>query len=222
MPERRRLFLGIDCSSPWGGVALFDEVKVVGSVCIEGSRHHPFQPVQWIDELLSSLNASPEELAGVGVTKGPGVFTGLRVGLAVAKGLAFSLNIPLYTMTSCEAIARCLPIKGLICSLLDARRGEFYAAIYRWNKGVIEPLTEVMLLSKKRVKEMEGKVLFVGPGVTAAEVEGVDLPLPVAALVARYTCDMVKKDEEPDDPSSVLPSYIRLSDAEANRGIQVV
>ena len=222
MPERRRLFLGIDCSSPWGGVALFDGTKVLGAVCVEGSREHPFQPVYWIDKLLSVVNRSTKNLTSIGVTMGPGVFTGLRVGLSVAKGLAFSLDIPLYTLTSLEAIARCLVVDRLICPVLDARRRQFYTAIYRWLEGSLEPLTEVMLLSKEQVQDMRGKVLFVGPGLSAAGVEGMDLPMPSAASVAKYACEMWNQRAEPQEAATVTPLYIRPSDAEANKGIRVV
>ncbi len=222
MPERRRLFAGIDCSSPWGGIALFDGFKVVGSVCMQGSRAHPFQPVYWIEKLLAALNASTEELAGIGVTVGPGMFTGLRVGLAVAKGLAFSLDLPLYPLTSLEAIALCLPVKGLLCPVLDARRGQFYLAIYRWVDGSLQPVTDIMLLPKERVQEVSGKVVFVGPGLSAAGVKGLDLPMPTAAAVARWAYQSQGAGETPADVASLAPVYLRPSDAEANRGIRVV
>ncbi len=214
--------MGLDCSSPWGSVALFDGTKVLGSVCVEGSREHPFQPVYWIERLLSSLNATVDQLGGVGVTLGPGVFTGLRVALSVAKGLAFSMDLPLYTLTSLESIALCVTSDSLLCPVLDARRGEFYAAIYRWMNGELEPVTDVMLLSKDQLCRMEGKVLFVGPGLSAAGVKGMDLPMPTAAAVARFAWARSVEGVEPKDLAGVVPLYVRLSDAEASRGIRVV
>ena len=222
MPERRRLFLGIDCASPWGGVALFDGFRVVGSVCMEGDRRRPFQPLHWMDQLFSALHEVPESLAAVGVTLGPGMFTGLRVGLSVAKGLAFSLGIPLYTLTSLEALALCLPVDRLLCPLLDARRGQFYAALYRWFNDELEPITDVMLLSKDQVLSMKYKVLFLGPGLAAAGVEGVGLPLPTAAATARFAFESQRDHRPAENPAEVLPMYIRVSDAEANKGIRVV
>jgi len=222
MPEGRRLFLGIDCASPWGGVALFDGLRVVGSVCMVGDRNSPFQPLYWMEKLFSAQHHDLRSLAGVGVTCGPGMFTGLRVGLSVAKGLAFSLGVPLYTITSLEALALCLPVDRLLCPILDARRGQFYAAIYRWLNGVLEPVTDAMLLSKGQVQSMVSKVLFLGPGLAAAGVEGVELPLPAAAAVARFACESLEKGVSAVNPAEVLPIYLRVSDAEANRGIRVV
>lgn len=96
-----------------------------------------------IDELLKECGLKPSDLTQIAVAKGPGSYTGVRIGVTIAKTLAWSLNIPVKTVSSLEVLAaNGRFFQGLICPLFDARRGQVYTGLYQYRDGKLHGLEE--------------------------------------------------------------------------------
>ncbi|MBE0565423.1 MAG: tRNA (adenosine(37)-N6)-threonylcarbamoyltransferase complex dimerization subunit type 1 TsaB, partial [Krumholzibacteria bacterium] len=142
------LNLALDTATGAGRFALAegDRVLVYRPVNIQGSCADALLPV--VEQMLAEAGRCRTELTGVGVTTGPGSFTGVRIGVATAKGLAWALGCELVAVTTLEAMAAALlaeadPAVEMAVPVLDARRGELFAAVYRrrrsWVEAVLAP-----------------------------------------------------------------------------------
>tara|TARA_R110000868_G_scaffold395777_1_gene667695 strand:- start:55 stop:735 length:681 start_codon:yes stop_codon:yes gene_type:complete len=121
----------------------------------------------YIDEVLKEANINFNELDAIAVSKGPGSYTGLRIGVSAAKGLCFALDKPLISIPTLDALANQLKIDdGVIISMLDARRMEVYSAIYDSNYKQIRE-TQAQILDETSFKDYlkHQKVYFIGNGV---------------------------------------------------------
>lgn len=135
------IFLCLETSTLNCSVAVFEGESLLACVeessssYIHGEKLHLF-----IKEALNQAQVTPADLSAVAVTKGPGSYTGLRIGVSAAKGLAFSLNIPMYSMTSLEVLAQAplsVASDELILAHIDARRMEIYGAFYSSDRGAL-------------------------------------------------------------------------------------
>ncbi|KJD35505.1 peptidase M22 [Tamlana sedimentorum] len=121
----------------------------------------------YIDEVLKKASIQPQDLSAIAVSKGPGSYTGLRIGVSAAKGLCFSLNIPLISVPTLTALAHQAKINaGVIISMLDARRLEVYSAIFDSSFNQIRD-TQAQILDENAFAEnlSQGQVYFIGNGV---------------------------------------------------------
>lgn len=121
----------------------------------------------YIEQILQSNDLEANNLDAIAVSKGPGSYTGLRIGVSSAKGLSYALNIPLISVSTLEALAHQIqPESGVVISMLDARRMEVYSAIYDTNYNVIRAIEAEVLNENSYSDYLEvGKVYFVGNGV---------------------------------------------------------
>ena len=140
MPHPRRnppIYLGIDSSSAYLALALWSLEGVLGCFCEEVGREHAARVGVELERLFARADVRRSDLAGVGVGTGPGSYTGLRVGVATAKGVAQGLGVPLSGESSLAAMAaaRLTPDepKGVVA--LDARRGNVYAGVFERIEG---------------------------------------------------------------------------------------
>lgn len=121
----------------------------------------------FIDDVIQSSNIKKSQLNAIAVSKGPGSYTGLRIGVSAAKGLAFALDIPLISVSTLKALAMQQTVEsGLIIPMLDARRQEVYSAVYdsRFN-DVRDIKAEIISDDSFKTYLDEGKVYFIGSGV---------------------------------------------------------
>lgn len=121
----------------------------------------------YIDMVLKEANIDSKDLNAIAISKGPGSYTGLRIGVSAAKGLCFALDKPLISVPTLQALAHQINCDdGIIVCLLDARRMEVYSAIYDANYNQIRD-TEAQILTEDSFKEYleNGKVYFIGNGV---------------------------------------------------------
>jgi tRNA threonylcarbamoyladenosine biosynthesis protein TsaB len=125
--------LAIETSTSRAQVALLERGQLVLSRSHARPKQSAEQLLPLIAELLAEAGFPKNSLDRLGVSVGPGSFTGLRVGIACAQGLALGLDIPIVGATSLQAMARSVPVAlpGLRCSVLDARRGEVFVAVHR-------------------------------------------------------------------------------------------
>jgi tRNA threonylcarbamoyladenosine biosynthesis protein TsaB len=121
----------------------------------------------YIEEVVNKANIKPQNLDAIAVSKGPGSFTGLRIGVSAAKGLCFALDKPLISILTLEALAHQVQTnEGIIIPMLDARRMEVYSAIYSSDYKEIRE-TQAQILDENSFKEYleKGHVTFIGNGV---------------------------------------------------------
>ena len=121
----------------------------------------------YIDEVLKEAQIEKQQLDAIAVSKGPGSYTGLRIGVSAAKGLCFALDIPLIAVSTLEALAHQVKAEnGLIIPMLDARRLEVYSAIFNSDYQEVRAI-EAQVLDENSFSEYlkEGKVYFIGNGV---------------------------------------------------------
>ena len=121
----------------------------------------------YIDEVLKKSNIGANQLDAIAISKGPGSYTGLRIGVSAAKGLCFALNKPLISVSTLEALAHQIKeCDGVIVAMLDARRMEVYSAIFDSNYNQIRETQAEILSEDSFSKYLEqGKVYFIGNGV---------------------------------------------------------
>ncbi|MEL0455081.1 tRNA (adenosine(37)-N6)-threonylcarbamoyltransferase complex dimerization subunit type 1 TsaB [Flavobacteriaceae bacterium SZ-1-7] len=121
----------------------------------------------YINDALKEAHIAPQDLSAIAISKGPGSYTGLRIGVSAAKGLCFALDKPLISVSTLKAIAHKVNTEeGFIVAMLDARRLEVYSAIYNSNHQKIRE-TQAQVLDENAFAEYlaKGKVYFVGNGV---------------------------------------------------------
>lgn len=136
-------FLAIDTSTSLGGVAVGRGDRLLAEVVVGVTARHSESLLPAIDFALRAAGLAPADLAAVVVAGGPGSFTGVRVAGATAKGLVRALGVPLYAYPGLLALAASGAADEPACALFDARRGEVYAACYRFgDDGAIETLVE--------------------------------------------------------------------------------
>ena len=139
------LVLGIETSTTQGGVAIIDADRVLCESVLNVEVTHSERLLPAIDRALGEARVSLEALGGIAVSIGPGSFTGLRIGLSTAKGLAYATGLSLVGVSTLEAMARALPAaRWQICQVLDARKQEVYAALFRHESGALRRITEVV------------------------------------------------------------------------------
>ncbi len=164
------MLLSIETATDVSSVALFEEGHLVAVQNIYTNRLHAKLITVLIDQLLRNLDLIPGDLAGVVVSQGPGSYTGLRVGVSTAKGLAMAQQIPLLSVGSLESLAFSVAdiakdIGAWICPLLDARRMEVYCAVYDEN-GLAQTAVEAKIVEADAFGELLSgrKVIFLGDG----------------------------------------------------------
>lgn len=227
--------LGIESATFAQSVALLEDDRVVAeaSYVAEGGRGGRLMPT--VDEVLRQAGLSVGDLDAVSVSVGPGSFTGLRVGLATAKGLARGAGVSLVGVSTLEVLAEGYDVKeGSICALLDAYRGEVFAAMFRRNGGRLERLTADMVAVPEAVPlSGEGETHMIGNGaacyrerlkavfgervnVTGEGTSAVPMAVVVARLGMRRLTGVPGATQEQPNSTEVVPVYLRRAAAEVN------
>jgi len=162
------LILNIETSTTNCSVALSKDGKTISlKQTNKASYSHAKLLHQHIDEVFKDSNLSRTTIDAVAVSKGPGSYTGLRIGVSTAKGLCYALNKPLIALPTLEVLAHQVKIKeGYIIPMLDARRMEVYASIFDSNYQIIrETQSEILTENAYQKYLAENKVSFIGSGV---------------------------------------------------------
>ena len=167
------LILTIETSTPMERVAVVRDGSVLAELAETVGRGHTEKLLGAVESALSRSSVGLRELDAIAVSIGPGRFSGLRVGLATAKGLAAASGLPVAPVESLAALAESArPYGGLVCPMLDARRGEVYAALFRLGDGRERTLRDVAVAPAAMIERVqaaagEREVLFIGGGATA-------------------------------------------------------
>ena len=171
------LILGIETSTKICSVAISDGDKLLALEEEGGEYSHSEKLTIFIQRVLKKTNIKLKDIDAIAVSKGPGSYTGLRIGVSVAKGLCYALNKPLIAVDTLQAMARnpslILP-KGegliLFSPMIDARRMEVYTALYDENNNFVTPITAKIIDSTSFVEELKNqKIIFFGDGAAKCE-----------------------------------------------------
>ena len=221
--------LAIDTASSVSSVAVASEGKLQAEVTVEAGRTHSETLLSHIEGALSFAGVERSALTGVAVSIGPGSFTGLRIGLATAKAIAYGLGIPLVGVSTLAALALAVPVSDVhTLALMDAQKGNAYAGLYEWRDGSLHevrpvrvaPLAEAIAEAADRGKP----VLLTGELAVKKRARLGNLPdnvtlAPAHLLTARAShvawLGIARLAAgERDDPMTLEPFYIRRSEAE--------
>ena len=223
------IVLGIETSTPQTSVAIGSEQGILAATRVARTHGGDEVVAPTVRHLLDLAGVEPSRLSGVAVGLGPGLFTGMRVGIATGRGLAQVLRIPIVGMASLDVLAFGVRYtRRLICAVVDARRGEVFHAFYRpMHGGVAREGTYQVGTAERLVGEIEARpeeVLLVGNGALVyrrvleelgSQVEFVSAghAFPDAAALVELAVPRFVR-EEADRPVDVVPYYVRKSDAE--------
>lgn len=223
------LVLGIESSTPQTAVALGTERGIVAATQLSGGAASHELVVPTVEHLLRWSGQSLGSLAGIAVGLGPGLFTGMRVGIATAKTLAQSLGVPIVGLASLDVLAFSAQYaRRLVCAALDAKRGEVFAAFYRPVPGGVTRVTQFEAVSPSLLAaELEARredVLVVGSGGlvyrgilgeagSRVEFASAAYANPSASALVELAIPRFQR-EEYDRLYDLQPIYLRKSDAE--------
>lgn len=219
--------LAIETSTMLGGVALADEQGLIAEIRLNVKSTHSERMMTAIDHVLKQSDTGIGEIDVVAAAVGPGSFTGLRIGLSTAKGLCFASGRPLVLVPTLEAFAWNFPYaKHPVCLMLDARKEEVYAAVFRWqDNGFVPVVSERSVKPEELLSVIDGPVVLAGEGVRIyreriaaaigdrALIAPHDKMVPMPSNVAMIGIRKALQGEF-SDVALAEPLYIRKSEAE--------
>jgi tRNA threonylcarbamoyladenosine biosynthesis protein TsaB len=227
------VILALDTSTLLASVAVLDGDGRLRAARRARVTTHSEMLLALVEGALVDAGCDPRgrDLRAVACGAGPGSFTGLRIGLATAKGLCLALGLPLAMVSSLRALAARAPGEALAVGCIDAFKGEVYAGLFRGRDadGAPRPECDEMVLAPERLAALLAERVAAGPVRLVGEVvarwpvlavPGVDTSDPAppdAAEVGRLAAPRLARGEH-DDLAAAVPSYVRASEAELLRG----
>lgn len=220
--------LAIDTSNNSLGIALTNDEQVIGEYITNMKKNHSVRVMPAIEKLMGDCEMKPADIEKIVVAKGPGSYTGVRIGVTIAKTLAWTLNIPLVGVSSLEVLAAGVGryFGGCVSPLFDARRGQIYTGLYQYQNGQLVSLVQdQIILSKNWAEQLQThgeNILFVGADILLHR-EVLEQALGEKAVFAEITehnprpseLAILGHDLPGEDIHTFVPNYIRLVEAEA-------
>jgi len=221
--------LAVDTATKSCSVAVIDKSSLLAEMTIVREHTHSKHLMEMINRVIGLSGLTLSELDGFAVTRGPGTFTGLRIGISSVKGLAVASEKPVVGVSSLDALAMQASFSPyLICPFVDARRGEVYFSRYRFINGYLKKQTEEQVFPpEKVVSDINEKCIFVGDGallyqetllkkIGESAVFAPSFQNTIrASTVAHLSMDRFEN-HDTEDVDIFIPHYIRRSDAELN------
>lgn len=222
--------LAIESSAITASVAILTDECVTAEYTIHHKKTHSQTLLPMIDEICRMTDMNLENLDLIAVSCGPGSFTGLRIGVATGKGIAFALDKKMISVPTLEAMAYNLyNTEKYVCCVMDARRQHLYCGIYYYKEGELQTKLEQSLLSYEELvsilNNINQSVVFVGDGIYTAsdyiknnimcpyEFAPVHLAQQRASSVGIYAKYLYDKNGA-QDSAQIVPNYLRPSQAE--------
>lgn len=157
--------LAIDSTANTSTVALLENESLIALYTVNTENTHSETLLPMVKNLLTSASVSVNEIDAFAVSNGPGSFTGVRIGVATIKGLAFGMDKKCVAVSTTEALANNLEgFDGIICPLMNARRGQVYTCIYKNGKALIEESCMMLDDLIPMLEQYNEKIYFVGDG----------------------------------------------------------
>ena len=224
------LLLAFETSAKAASVALFDENKLLGESYQNTGLTHSQTLMVMAEDLIRQCDHVPGEITHVAVAAGPGSFTGVRIGVAAAKGFAWGKELPCYGVSTLEAMALGLGVwEGTIVCAMDARRAQVYNAIFEAKNGELTRIREDRAISLaelgEELKSLSGPIYLVGDGAALCHRTLTELPLILPpewkqhqrAVGVGLAAQAAIARGESGDGAALNPNYLRLSQAERER-----
>lgn len=224
--------LSFETSAKAASVALLQDGCLLGEYFQNSGQTHSRTVMQMAEDLLRNCDLNVSDVDAVACAAGPGSFTGVRIGLAAAKGFAWGRELPLVGVSTLEAMVRQIAIAdGIYCAAMDARRNQVYTALFEVRDGSFSRLMEDAAISLEelgeKLKTCSGPIYLVGDGAVLCSkmlqnsVSGLvllpeHLRMQRAAGVALVAWDSIQRGE-PCSASALTPNYLRLSQAEREK-----
>ena len=226
------LTLAFETSAKAASVALMDGDVLLGESYQNTGLTHSQTLMVMAQDLIKTCGYTPQQIEAVAVAAGPGSFTGIRIGVAAAKGFAWGGELPCYGVSTLEAMAKSLGVyDGFVLPVMDARRNQVYNALFLAEQGKLTRLCEDRAIALtdlgEELKNLEKPIFIVGDGSTLCynslqeHVPGLVMPpehkkhqraVGVGLVAAEQICQ-----GNPGNGGSLTPNYLRLSQAERER-----
>ena len=226
------LILAFETSAKAASVALTENGKLLGESYQNTGMTHSQTLMVMAEDLLKAAGKAVKDLSAVAVAEGPGSFTGVRIGVAAAKGLAWGAELPCFGISTLEAMAVSLGAwQGYICPVMDARRSQVYNALFYVNHGQLRRVSEDRAIAlsdlEKELKELAEPIFLVGDGsrlcyqTLAEAVPNLVLPpehrMHQRAVGVALLAEKQLEAGKAGDGAALAPNYLRLSQAERER-----
>ena len=224
--------LAFESSAKAAGVAVLEDGRLLAEYFQNSGQTHSRTLMQMAQDLLHNCDLSPADIDACAVSNGPGSFTGVRIGAAAAKGFCWGREIPLYGVSTLEAMARgCGLLSGVVCCCMDARREQVYNAVFEAENGKLVRLREDRAISLddlcEDLQNIEKTIFLVGDGAELCYTTLLER-LPRLTLLAEHLRQQRASGTalaawekvqagECGDAASLSPNYLRLSQAERTR-----
>ena len=203
-------YLYIDTSSSFLYAAILENDNIISKVCEDYGQSLSEIALPKIAAMFEESNINPKEIDKIIVVNGPGSFTGIRIGITIAKVYAWSLKIKITTISSLEAMAISNNSDKVKVPIINARRGYVYGAIYANDKEILKP-------QHIKLEELQNKLRDINDYIYISNDEFEDID-----NIEKYEPDFIKivnkyKDKEEINPHRVNPEYLKLTAAEESR-----
>lgn len=218
------MLLALDTSTQYVGIALYEGAQVIGEVVWRTQNHHTVEVAPALQDLLNRCGVCPADLKAIGVALGPGSFTSLRIGLAIAKGLALASKIPLIGIPTFDILTAAQPVQDRpLVVVLQAGRGRLAVGWYQAKGSRWESQSDPLVMSAEELAESIQSPTLVCGELSAAERVTlarkrrlVVLASPAASLRRpSYLAELAWKrwrSNQVDDPISLAPIYLSTSE----------
>ena len=226
------LLLAFETSAKAASVALFEGRKLLGESYQHTGLTHSQTLMVMAEDLLKQCGKTVSDVTAVAVAEGPGSFTGVRIGVAAAKGFAWGGQLPCYGVSTLESMAETLGVyEGHVCACMDARRNQVYNAIFLAEDGKLERFSEDRAIAlsdlQTELEHIDGPIFLVGDGAALTyntlkdAVPSLILP-PEHRMHQRASGVAIVAAKEiaagaSGDANALTPNYLRLSQAERER-----
>ena len=213
--------LSVDTSATAASVALSEEGKLIGETFINTSLTHSQTLIPMVEQLLNNTKTEISDIDAIAVNAGPGSFTGVRIGVAAVKGLAFANNIPCVSVSTLESMAyNFLSTDCIVCAVMDARCSQVYNALFEIKNGVVTRLCDDRALSldelKNELLSVDGTDItckYIGNEIINAESAPVNLKYQRASSTALVAFEMINNGKTVS-AQELMPVYLRLPQAQ--------
>lgn len=224
------LLLAMETSGPCGSIALVTPGRCLAEYSLNSAITHSRRLLASLADLLDDADFAWGDLDGLAVSVGPGSFTGLRIGLSTAKGLAMATGLPLLGIPTLDSLAAQLACTTkLICPIIDARKKEVFAALYQQQEGrELQRITDYLTITPTNLAtHINAPTVFIGDGIHAYKDLFLDqlgeratfAPTTIyfarAAAIGMLALERWQA-KEFMDPLRAIPLYVRASEAEVN------
>ena len=225
------LILAFETSAKAASVALLEQGKLLGEQYQNTGLTHSQTLMVMAEDLLKQCGKTVSQVQAVAVAEGPGSFTGVRIGVAAAKGFAWGSQIPCYGVSTLEAMAKSLDVfEGTVCACMDARRSQVYNALFAAENGKLRRLTPDRAISLEELgqelKDINGPIFLAGDGaVLTYHTLSSQMPLILhaehrlhqRAVGVALLAEQMAAAGAVGDAARLRPNYLRLSQAERER-----